>query len=227
LSASDPEPQPSATIVVVRDGSAGFEVLLLERASREPGKAGASVFPGGRVEATDLAGQSLDDAAFRRAAVREAHEEAGLVLEPKGLVTLSRWITPEIAPRRFDTWFYLAEVSADVAVRVDGGEIGDHRWLEPHAALAAHHDRAIRLAPPTFVTVSWLEGFESARHAQEVLGPAPVPEFRPHICQRPEGACMLYPGDAGYEASDPDVPGPRHRLWARPDGWEYTRDGSG
>ena len=218
------EPQPSATIVVVRDGRAGLEVLLLERASREPGRSGASVFPGGRVEAVDLGGEPLGDPALRRAAVREAREEAGLVLEPERLVVLSRWITPELAPRRFDTWFYLADVAADVPVAVDGEEIGDHRWLDPQGALDAHHDRAIRLAPPTFVTVHWLRGLESTRHAHEVLGPAPVPEFRPRICQRPEGACMLYPGDAGYDAGDPEAPGARHRLWALPDGWRYERD---
>jgi 8-oxo-dGTP pyrophosphatase MutT (NUDIX family) len=221
---SENEPKPSATIVVVRDAAAGLEVLLLERAAREPGKTGASVFPGGRVEAADLGGRALDDGAYRRAAVREAHEEAGLELEPDRLVTLSRWITPDLAPKRFDTWFYLADVERDTPVTVDGEEIGHHRWLAPADALAAHEERVIRLAPPTFVTVHWLGGLESTRHAHEVLGPAPVPEFRPHICPRPEGPCMLYPGDAGYEAHDPDAPGPRHRLWALPNGWRYERD---
>ena len=224
MSAVDREPQASATIVVVRDGEPGLEVLLLERVRREPGKKGPSVFPGGRVEEADLAGRPLDDAAHRQAAVREAREEAGLVLLPERLVTLSRWITPEIAPRRFDTWFYLADVEPDAPVTVDGEEIGHHRWLAPTAALAAHHDRVIQLAPPTFVTVSWLEGLETTRHAHDVLGPAPVPEFRPHICPRPEGHCMLYPGDAGYETHDPDASGPRHRLWALPEGWRYERD---
>jgi 8-oxo-dGTP pyrophosphatase MutT (NUDIX family) len=218
------QPQPSATIVVIRDGEPGLEVLLLERASREPGKSGASVFPGGRVEPADLGGRSLDDGALRRAAVREAREEAGLVLAPERLVPLSRWVTPEIAPRRFDTWFYLADVPPHAQIAVDGEEIGHHRWLAPAAALAAHHERTIRLAPPTFVTVHWLEGLESTRHAHDVLGPAPVPEFRPRICPRPEGACMLYPGDAGYDAGDPDAPGARHRLWALPEGWRYERD---
>jgi len=221
---SDAEPQPSATIVVIRDAEAGLEVLLLERAARKPGKLGASVFPGGRVESADLDGRSLDDSAYRRAAVRETHEEAGLVLQPDRLVTLSRWITPALAPKRFDTWFYLADVAADVPVTVDGEEIGHHRWLAPAAALAAHQERVIQLAPPTFVTVSWLEGLETTRHAHAVLGPAPVPEFRPHICQRPEGPCMLYPGDAGYETHDPAVPGARHRLWALSEGWRYERD---
>ena len=39
----------------------------------------------------------------------------------------------------------------------------------------------------------------------------------------PEGACLLYPGDAGYEASETGRAGPRHRLWMLPDGWRYER----
>jgi 8-oxo-dGTP pyrophosphatase MutT (NUDIX family) len=216
---------PAATVVVVRDGALGLEVLLLERVSK-PGRPGPSVFPGGRVEALDRSGGALDDAAFRRAAVRETREEAGLELRADALLPISRWITPELAPRRFDTWFYLAALRADAAVRVDGDEIARFRWLEPGSALDAHQRREIRLAPPTFVTVSWLRGLGSADAAQARLGPAAPLTFRPRICRIGDGACMLYPGDAGYEAGDPDVPGARHRLWALAGGWRYERDES-
>lgn len=197
---------------------------MLERVPREPGASGPSVFPGGRVDDADRAGGARGDAVLRRAAVREAHEEASLVIEPEGLVPLSRWITPDLSPKRFDTWFYLAGVPADAEVRVDGEEIGHHRWLAPDAALAAHHARTIRLAPPTFVTVHWLLGHASRAAAEAALGPAPVVTFRPRICRLDEGACMLYPGDAGYEAGDPEAHGARHRLWALAEGWRYERD---
>jgi 8-oxo-dGTP pyrophosphatase MutT (NUDIX family) len=216
---------PAATVVVVRDGALGLEVLLLERVSK-PGRPGPSVFPGSRVEALDRSGGALDDAAFRRAAVRETREEAGLELRAEALLPISRWITPELAPRRFDTWFYLAALRADAAVRVDGDEIARFRWLEPASALDAHHRREIRLAPPTFVTVSWLRGLGSTAAARAQLAPAAPLTFRPRICRMGDGACMLYPGDAGYEAGDPDVAGPRHRLWALAGGWRYERDES-
>jgi 8-oxo-dGTP pyrophosphatase MutT (NUDIX family) len=217
------EPLPSATVVVVRGGGPGLEVLLLERVADAEGKAGASVFPGGRVDPADRSGSDLDDAALRRAAVREAREEAGLALAPQALLPLSRWITPELSPRRFDTWFYLAEVGADVPVRVDGAEIARHRWLAPAEALEAHRSERIRLAPPTFVTVSWLVDAASPAHARERVASAPLLTFRPRICRLPDGACMLYPGDAGYDAGDPDAPGARHRLWALASGWRYDR----
>jgi 8-oxo-dGTP pyrophosphatase MutT (NUDIX family) len=218
------EPKPSGTVVVLRDAGANLELLLLQRATRE-GAPGPWVFPGGKVEARDRhAGDPILDA--RRAAVREAAEEAGLVLDPDALVAISRWITPEISPQRFDTWFFLARVDARALVRIDGHEMCDHRWLAPAEALDAHHRSAIRLAPPTFVTVSWLAGFRRSEQALRELSAREPIAFRPRIARVGTGACMLYPGDAGYDATDVEASGARHRLWALDAGWRYERSGA-
>lgn len=200
----------------------GLELLLLQRSARN-GQPGIWVFPGGKVDAADQrAGAAPADDA-RRAAVREATEESGLFLDSHGLVEISRWITPEIAPKRFDTWFFAALAPADTAVRVDGAEIVGHRWIGPADALRAHHEHALRLAPPTFVTVTWLAEFEKAAEAvRELAARIPVP-FRPHIHRTEAGACMVYPGDAGYESGDLEAAGARHRLWAFADPWRYER----
>ena len=91
-------PRRAATLIVVRDGAAGMEVLLLRRVERSGDRSsGAFVFPGGTLDAGDgrwhaqCAG--LDDArASRRlgvasggldyyvAAIRECFEEAGVLL---------------------------------------------------------------------------------------------------------------------------------------------------
>ena len=217
------DPQPSATVVVLRDGPRGLEVLLLERTPDAAGKAGPSVFPGGRVDPADRDGDALDDAAFRRAAIREAREEAGLELDAAGLVPISRWITPEASPKRFDTWFYFACVADAADVRVDGSEIARHQWMTPEDAIDAHRRDAIRLAPPTFVTVTWLAEIASTSIARERFRGDALVTFRPRICRVGDGACMLYPGDAGYDALDPEATGARHRLWALPSGWRYER----
>jgi 8-oxo-dGTP pyrophosphatase MutT (NUDIX family) len=219
---------PAATVVPIRDGASGLEVLLLRRVRVVGSDAPAPwVFPGGRIEPAD-GGRAADvvEQSARRAAVREAREEAGLEFAPASLVPISRWITPEIAPRRFDTWFYLIGVEGGVEVRVDGSEIAGHRWLEPHAALDAHHGGEIRLAPPTFVTVTWLAEHRAVSEALATLAAVEVLTFRPRVCRIEAGACILYPGDAGYEAGDPERPGPRHRLWALPGGYRYERGGA-
>jgi 8-oxo-dGTP pyrophosphatase MutT (NUDIX family) len=226
--AAKPEPRPSATVVVVRDASVApprLEFLLLQRSARD-GKPGPWVFPGGKVEAADVvAGEPGSRESALRAAVRETHEEAGLDLATTRLVAISRWITPEISPQRFDTWFFLGVVDTTREVVVCGDEIISHRWIAPAEALAAHQQGEIQLAPPTFVTVQWLCDHSHAAHAQEALGREPILTFRPRIHRSAAGACMLYPGDAGYDTGDPELPGARHRIWALASGWRYERSG--
>src|SRR5262249_45640549 len=111
---------PAATVVLVRDAAAGLETLMLKR-NAAIAFGGMWVFPGGRIDAAD----GDDDEAPRRAAVREAFEEAALVVEPSALVPFAHWTPPPVAPKRFATWFFLAPApSAEVAI--DGGEIHDH-----------------------------------------------------------------------------------------------------
>jgi 8-oxo-dGTP pyrophosphatase MutT (NUDIX family) len=218
------EPKPSATVVLIRDGKSNIEILLLQRNARREGGAGLWVFPGGKIEPRDVAGSPDDpESRARRAAVRETREEAGLEIGGSRLVTISRWITPEIAPRRFDTWFFLGTVGRHEVVRVDGSEMSAHRWLSPKDALEAHRGGEIRLAPPTFVTVTWLADYSRSADAVGALGRGPILTFRPRICPIPDGACILYPGDAGYEAGDVERPGPRHRLWSLASGYRYER----
>jgi 8-oxo-dGTP pyrophosphatase MutT (NUDIX family) len=218
------EPKPSATVVLLRDADRDLEILLLQRSPRRDGSAGPWVFPGGKVDASDLAGSPDDfQSRARRAAVRETREEAGLEIRGSSLVAISRWITPEVAPKRFDTWFFLGSVGCDEEVRVDGTEMCAHRWLSPRGALEAHRRGEIRLAPPTFVTVTWLTRYSSSADALASLGRGPILTFRPKICRTPKGGCILYPGDAGYADGDPERPGPRHRLWSLPSGYRYER----
>jgi glyoxylase-like metal-dependent hydrolase (beta-lactamase superfamily II)/8-oxo-dGTP pyrophosphatase MutT (NUDIX family) len=90
--------RPAASLILLRDGEAGLEVLMLRRAERDNDlRSGVCVFPGGVVDERDRAahGHCLggDDAALSRrfgvaegaldfavAALRECFEEAGLLL---------------------------------------------------------------------------------------------------------------------------------------------------
>ena len=209
--------------MLLRDAAAGLELLLLQRAARDE-KPGPWVFPGGKVEPSDIeAGDPASRESALHAAVRETHEEAGLALDRSRLVAISRWITPEISPQRFDTWFFLGAIDASHEVVVCGSEMVAHRWLAPAAALEAYGRSEIQLAPPTFVTVSWLLEHARAAEALRSIASAPFITFRPRIHRSSEGAVMLYPGDAGYESNDPSREGPRHRIHALAGGWRYER----
>lgn len=215
---------PSATIVLVRDASAGLEVLLVRRSKKLTFHGGAWVFPGGRIDPEDHpAGEAenLPEAA-RRAAVRELREEANLELDAEHLHPISRWVTPDFMPKRFDTWFFIAPArSYDVVV--DGGEIHDFRWSKPTAALEEQRSGSIELPPPTFVTLTELAcstDVESALASMRSDEPRP---YTPRICNTEGGTCSLYEGDAGFESGDPNADGARHRLWLLDSGWRYEK----
>jgi 8-oxo-dGTP pyrophosphatase MutT (NUDIX family) len=215
---------PAATVVLLRAGGDTPEVLLLRRSSKLAFHGGAWVFPGGRVDAD--AGETDDDAGARRAAVREAREEAGLALEPAALVPLSHWTTPEGQPRRFATWFYVAEADG-AEVRVDGGEIQDHRWVTPARALELQRAGEIELPPPTFVTLTALAAHRSPRAAlAAVVAEGPL-VYLPRIVKAADAMTSLYPGDVGWETREPERPGARHRLVFLASGWRYLRESAG
>ena len=124
---------PAATVVLVRDGATGLEVLMLHRVSKVA-FGGMWVFPGGRVDEGDAEPGDDERARARRAAAREALEECGLAVDPVDLVPFAHWVPPAVTPRRFSTHFFLARAS-DGEVVVDGGEIHEHEWLAAREVL--------------------------------------------------------------------------------------------
>jgi 8-oxo-dGTP pyrophosphatase MutT (NUDIX family) len=213
-------PTPAATVVPLRDRQPGLEVLLLRRNSRGA-FGGMWVFPGGQVDDDDSDGDRDELAGARRAAVREAKEEAGLQLEEGGLVALSFWLPPPEAPRRFATWFFLASAPTSGDVEVDRAEIREHRWMTPAAGMEAHNAGEIELAPPTFTTLWWLAQQESVALALEAAGSRPPERFQTHIASASGRGLLatLWEGDAGYDDCDFDRPGPRRRLVMDPGRW--------
>jgi 8-oxo-dGTP pyrophosphatase MutT (NUDIX family) len=215
---------PAATVVLVRDGGSGLETLLLRRNSKIA-FGGMWVFPGGRIDESDWHGLARSDelAAARRAAVRETREEAGLAITEGTLVALSHWSPPAIAPKRFLTWFFLAPATSEL-VTIDRGEIHEHVWLRPADALARRNALEIELAPPTWVTLEWLNAHRDVAASIAAAGARTPERFVTRIMGSPEGPVAVWHGDAAYAADEIDCDGPRHRLYMRANGWVYQRD---
>jgi 8-oxo-dGTP pyrophosphatase MutT (NUDIX family) len=88
----------------------------------------------------------------------------GLVFRTDLLTPWARWITPEVSPRRYDTWFFAAVLppgqtaTAAPEGHADPGESESGTWLRPDAALEAAEAGQITLLPPTAVTLRELGG---------------------------------------------------------------------
>jgi len=79
-----PDAVPAATVVLLRDAPGGVETLMVRRSSKLEFAGGMWVFPGGRVDPDDIPADGDVIEAARHAAVREALEEADLVVDADG-----------------------------------------------------------------------------------------------------------------------------------------------
>jgi hypothetical protein len=82
--------------------------------------------------------------------VLDAHD-ARVDVEP--LVPFARWITPQGAPRRFDTWFFAAAAPAGHAYEHDDHEAVASEWVRPADALTRARSGDIELIYPTVRTL--------------------------------------------------------------------------
>src|SRR5579863_3665524 len=109
----------------------------------------------------ELVPDSADLAQDRRAllegslSLSELLSRRGLLLRADLLTPWARWITPEISPRRYDTWFFAAGLPA-----ARGGESDSGTWWRPAAALEAARAGQITLLPPTAVTLAELAAYQ-------------------------------------------------------------------
>jgi 8-oxo-dGTP pyrophosphatase MutT (NUDIX family) len=184
-------PRQAASVIVLRDGDEGLEVLLVQRNPNTRFMGGAWVFPGGSVHD--------DDAGHEGAALRELEEEAGVSLPgPEALVPFSRWITPTEVKIRFDTYFYVAEAPAGAEPKPDGSEAVDLRWIGPAAALEAGQRGELMLVFPTIKHLEQLAGFRSVEHALETARGREVEPILPKVVERGDGPHVVLPGEPGY-----------------------------
>lgn len=188
-------PRAAATIILLRGGAEGLEVLLVKRNPDARFMGGAWVFPGGALTEGDGSG----DPAHRAAALRELGEEAGIVVEhPDSLVPFSRWITPAQVKIRFDTWFYLALAPEGARAKADGGEVVDARWYSPRLALAEAAEGKLLLVFPTVKHLEQLCGFRSAESLLEHARGREVRPVQPQVVFGGETARIVLPGEPGY-----------------------------
>ena len=214
---------PAATVIPLRKTNDGFEVLLIHRNPEISFQGDMWAFPGGRIEAEDYVdGDTNIITAARRAAVREAREETGIHISPDGLVMLSRWTTPEVQPKRYKTWFFVAVLN-DQHIQIDGGETIDYRWMQPAQALNAQKCGEISMMPPTFVSLEKLSRHTSIENVFSALARETPEDFLPTVQTVPGGFCSIYHGDVAYEDGNIDRPGKRHRFWGLDTGWRYER----
>lgn len=206
----------AGTAVVLRDGAAGLETLMLRRPSAGT-FGGAWVFPGGRVDPVDREGVAGESDAALRAAVRETSEEAGIRVH--SLVPLSYWVPPPEAPAKFRTWFFLAREQGD-EVHANVGEIDEAVWMTPQRVFMGHAAGSLMLFPPTWLTLHGLLAHHCVDDAFDDV--AEIASYETRMLPNDAGMRAVWAGDEEYPGASATT-GSRHRLSMGVLPWVYER----
>jgi 8-oxo-dGTP pyrophosphatase MutT (NUDIX family) len=187
------EIRQAASLIGVRDGADGPEVLVIERTLDHRFLPGYVAFPGGAVDPGDgpLAERWFGDEeeAVRAAAVREFAEEVGLAVTRGAVVAVdrdrplvpihdapppvgrlrevARWIAPARVPVRFDARYYAVRIDGAADPSPDGAEAVRAWWTSPRSLMTAWESEELLLYWPTHFTMSALA---DCRDADELLG---------------------------------------------------------
>lgn len=217
--AVDTAPIDSATVMVLRDGAQGLEVLMVRRHGDSGVLGGAHVFPGGKLDATDgetvFQGEQQDPTWYAgtlnepdlpasvarglfRAAVRETREECGLDLAVETLWPWSRWITPRqpsVSRKRFDTRFFVAPAPAGQQAVHDNVEATEAVWVRPRDGLQRYWAGEIDLAPPQIMSLVQLARVADVAQAMAAARQRPPVLVEPHPFDEYGERVICYPGD--------------------------------
>lgn len=123
-------------------------------------------------------------------------ENEGLTLAVDRMTYFSHWITPERAPRRYDTRFFAAIAPEGQEATADNVEAIHHVWVNPAQAVERHRAGEFNMRTPTIRTLEAFAPYDNADTLIDALRDQRVKAIMPRI--GPKGERLL-PGDPGYD----------------------------
>jgi 8-oxo-dGTP pyrophosphatase MutT (NUDIX family) len=124
--------------------------------------------------------------------------DLGAQLDLAALTVFSRWITPVIVPKRFDTWFYLVEAPEDQLAACDGRETVDAEWIRPAEALRLGEAGERTVIFPTRMNLRLLAEAGDAADAVARARARTLVAVLPEVRQRDGKRLLVLPPEAGY-----------------------------
>ncbi|HUO48459.1 MAG TPA: hypothetical protein VMU09_06470 [Acidimicrobiales bacterium] len=201
----------ASTLLGVARGGLAFWVGALRECFEEAGvlfcyPQGAA--PGSPlVDATDpavhsrlVAMRAALAAAGRNADFLAACAAEGLSLAVDRVHYFSHWITPEGAPKRYDTRFFVAALPPGQVAVHDDHETVDTVWVDPADALARAAAGELEIIFPTMKNLEAISRFATAGDLLDAaLAIEKVPTVLPRVVVDERGFRILLPGDDGYD----------------------------
>ena len=185
----------------VTSGALGFWVAAIRESFEEAGvllardaASGTAVDPG---LVAELAPARPAVAAGERS-FADLVRPHGLALDAGALRVFAHWITPEPAPRRYDTWFFIAPAPPGHAYEHDFDETVASEWVRPADALERARRGEFELIYPTFKSLQTIARFTSTSELFDAVDAAwrgSAPALR--VMNSEQGWQVRLPGDGG------------------------------
>lgn len=126
-------------------------------------------------------------------------QQEGLALATDRLTYFAHWITPEVMPKRFDTFFFIAAAPEEQQAAHDQLETTAGVWINPATALEQYEQGDF---PLVFATIRQLEGLRditSIAEARQRFQQQEIPAIRPRAALQNGEVIIRLPGEAGYD----------------------------
>ncbi|MBD8870955.1 NUDIX hydrolase [Nocardioides donggukensis] len=117
----------------------------------------------------------------------------GLVLRSDLLGAWAGWLTPEFEPKRYRTWFFVADLPAGQRTRDVSTESSRVTWLPAAAAVAAVDAGDMLMLPPTYLTCLEVAGHPTPESVIEACADRELEMFMPEVVGSGDEATLSRP----------------------------------
>jgi 8-oxo-dGTP pyrophosphatase MutT (NUDIX family) len=200
VDAADSEPGLVARLTGEREASTAPELYIA--AIRETFEE-AGVLLSRKLGAAAL--EEARSALARKDSFASILETAGGTLDAGLLAPWTRWVTPEVSPKRFDARFFLAAAPAEQLARHDDYETTESVWMEPGQALEQVQRGQMMIAPATYKCLAVLASYRTIAEAFAAARTDPPRVWCP-VVRMVEGKRVIILSD------DPDHPDRYERM---------------
>jgi 8-oxo-dGTP pyrophosphatase MutT (NUDIX family) len=142
------------------------------------------------------------------ASIVDLVEAEDLELATDLMVPFAHWITPTFAPRRFDTWFFLAEAPQDQIALHDGSESVDSVWIGAQQAIDEATAGRRTLVHATTKNLELLAEGKTVAGVLAAASHRKIVTVQPWVENRDGKRFLHIPADAGYRNLVREMPPP-------------------
>jgi 8-oxo-dGTP pyrophosphatase MutT (NUDIX family) len=142
------------------------------------------------------------------ASILDLVEAEDLELATELMTPYAHWITPTFAPKRFDTWFFLADAPEDQVALHDGSESTDSVWIGAQQAIDEATAGRRTLVHATLKNLELLAEGGTVSGALAQAKKRKVVAVQPWVETKDGKRYLHIPPDAGYRNLVREMPAP-------------------